>query len=96
MKEHVRRILDEYEEGRITATGFILDLFNEVKHADLREALESLPVDLVEQVREFVENYRPEMKVFRGPPPDPIAVEIAKELLAGKVKSTSAVFDPSR
>lgn len=96
MNEDVRRVLDDYEEGRATATGFILDLLNNVKHADLKEALESLPVDLVERVREFVVTYRPEMKAFRGPPPDPIAVEIAKELLAGKVKSTSAGFNPSR
>jgi hypothetical protein len=95
MKEDVRRILDEYEEGRITATGFILDILNKVNHADLKEALESLPVDLVERVREFVVNYRPEMKVFRGPPPDLIAVNLAKELLAAKVTSTSAVLDPS-
>ena len=96
MKEDVRRILDEYEEGRTTASGFILDLLNKVNHADVKEALESLPVDLMERVREFVVNYRPEMKVFRGPPPDPIAVSIAKELLATKVASTSAVLDPSR
>jgi hypothetical protein len=95
MKEDVRKILDEYEEGRITATGFVLDLLNKVNHADLKEALESLPVDLVQKVRDFVEVYRPDMKVFRGPPPDPGAVNIAKELLAGKLKSTSGAFDPS-
>ena len=96
MKEHVRRILDEYEEGRITATGLILDILNKVDHADLKEALESLPVDLVERVREFVENYRPEMKVFRGPPPNLVAVKLAKELLAMKAISTDSLLDPSR
>ena len=96
MKEVVRRILDEYEKGRITATGLIFDLLSKVNHADLKEALESLPVNLVERLREFVVNYRPEVKVFRGPSPDPSAVKIARELLAGEVKSTSAVFDPSR
>jgi hypothetical protein len=95
MNEDVRRILVEYEEGRTTASGFILDLLNTVNHADLKEALESLPVDLVERDTEFVVNYRPDMKVFCGPPPDPIAVSIAKELLATKVTSTSALLDPS-
>jgi hypothetical protein len=50
MKEDVRRILDEYEKGRITATGLILDLLSKVNHADLKEALESLPVNLVERL----------------------------------------------
>ena len=88
MKENLKSMLDLYEEGRITSTGFILDLFNKVNHVDLKDVLESLPVDLIEQVREFVENYRPEMKVFRGPPPDPIAVSLARELLATNANQT--------
>ena len=56
MKKHVRRILDEYDEGRITATGFILDLLGKVNHADLKECVESLPVDHVERMREFCRN----------------------------------------
>jgi hypothetical protein len=88
MKENLKSMLDLYEEGRITSTGFILDLFNKVNHVDLKDVLESLSVDLIEQVREFVENYRPEMKVFRGPPPDPIAVSLARELLAAKANQT--------
>jgi hypothetical protein len=88
MKENLKSMLDLYEEGRITSTGFILDFFNKVNHVDLKDVLESLPVHLIEQVREFVENYRPEMKVFRGPPPDPIAVSLARELLAAKANQT--------
>jgi hypothetical protein len=88
MKKPYGKILREYEEGRITSTGFIIDLLNTVNHDGLKEALEALPSDLVERVREFVENYRPDMRVFRGPQPDPSAVTMAKELLGKTVKST--------
>jgi len=86
MKSSCRKILDHYEEGRITATGFIIDFLNTANQDDLREALEVLPPDLLERLRVFVESYRPEMRVFRGPPADPAAVKMAKELLANTVK----------
>jgi hypothetical protein len=88
MVKPYRWIMDEYESGRITSTGFIIDLLSTVNRDDLKEVLEALPSDLVEQVRDFVESYRPDMRVFRGPPPDPSAVIMAKELLSKAVKST--------
>ena len=88
MKSPCRNLLDDYAAGRITPTGFVVDLLNTVNHDDLQEALEMLPADLVGPVRDFVESYRPDMRVYRGSPPDPSAVKIAKELLTKTVKST--------
>ena len=96
MKKHVRRILDEYDEGRITATGFILDLLGKVNHADLKECWNHCRWITWKECESFVEIYRPDMKVFRGPPPDPARSRLLRKMLAGMAKSTSGVFDPSR
>jgi hypothetical protein len=87
MKPSCKKVLDNYEEGRITATGFIIDFLNAADQDDLKEALEVLPANLLERLRDFVATYRPDMRVFRGPPPKPSAVRMAKELLANAVKS---------
>jgi hypothetical protein len=87
MKPACRKVWDQYQEGRITATGFIIDFLNAADPDDLREALEILPADLLEKLREFIRGYRPDMRVFRGTPPSPGAVKMAGEVLAEPVKS---------
>jgi hypothetical protein len=88
MKKTYINILNKYEQGRITSSGFIIELLNSLNHDELKDALELLPSDLVERVRVFVESYRPEMRVFRGLAPDLDAVEMARELLTRAVRST--------
>ena len=88
MKPSCKKVWDHYEEGRITPTEFIIDFLNAADQDDLREALEVLPTDLLERLRGFVESYRPDMRVFRGPPADPAAVKRAKEVLANTARST--------
>jgi hypothetical protein len=87
MKPACRKAWDHYEEGRITATGFIIDFLNAADPDDLREALDVLPADLLEKLSEFLREYRPDMRVFRGDPPSPSAVAMAREVLAEAVKS---------
>jgi hypothetical protein len=89
MKPACKKVWDHYDEGRITATGFIIDFLNAADPDDLREALGVLPTDLLEKLREFVRDYRPDMQVFRGSPPSPSAVRMAREVLADPVKSVS-------
>lgn len=89
MKPACQKAWDHYEEGRITATGFIIDFLNAADPDDLREALGVLPPDLLEELREFVRDYRPDMRVFRGTAPSPEAVTMAREVLAEPVKSGS-------
>ena len=88
MKPSCGRILRHYNEGRITATGFIIDFLNTADQDDLKETLEVLPPELLERLKDFVATWRPDMRVFRGPPPDPSAVKMARELLASTAKST--------
>jgi hypothetical protein len=89
MKPGCKKAWDHYEEGRITATGFIIDFLNAADPDDLREAPGVLPADLMEKLREFVREYRPGMRVFRGSPPSPGAVAMAREVLADPVKTGS-------
>ena len=89
MKPACQKAWDHYEEGRITATGFIIDFLNAADPDDLREALGVLPPDLLEELREFVRDYRPDMRVFRGTALSPEAVTMAREVLAEPVKSGS-------
>jgi hypothetical protein len=91
MREAHRKILRYYEEGRITATGFILDLLNDANRDDLKEMLDVIPPDLLKKLRDFVVSYRPDMKIIRGDPPDPSAVRVAKELLTGTIEAPSVV-----
>jgi hypothetical protein len=88
MNPSYTKILDHYEEGRITSTGAIIRLLNITDRDELKEALEILPPELLEQLRDFVRRWRPDLKVFRGPPPDPIAVGMARDLLASTAKAT--------
>jgi hypothetical protein len=87
MRDSGKRILDHYEEGRITATGAILRVLDLKEQEEMREAIELLPADLLERLKDFVRRYRPAMLIFPGPPPRPRAVKMAIELLADPVKS---------
>jgi hypothetical protein len=81
------KILAYYEEGRITAAGAILRLLELTDRREMQETIEALPADLLEKLREFVRDYWPGMRVFRGDPPRPDAVAMAREVLAEPVKS---------
>jgi hypothetical protein len=87
MKPACKKAWDHYKEGRITPTGFIIDFLNAADPDDLREALGVMPADLLERLREFVRDDRPDRLVFRGPPPSPSAVRMARDVLADPVKS---------
>ena len=87
MKKSYMQILKEYEEGRTTAAGFSLDLLTLLTQDELRDALELLPAEHVEVVRDFIETYRPQMRVFRGSLPASSMVKFAQEVLTKTVKS---------
>jgi hypothetical protein len=89
MRTPGERILDHYEEGRITATGAVLRVLELTDREDMREAIELLPPEILEKLRDFIRVYRPDMLVFPGPPPGPAAVEMARGVLAEPVKSGS-------
>ena len=81
-----KKILDHYDEGRITATGAILRLLELNDREEMKETIEGFPPELLEKLREFVKDYWPGMRVFRGAPPSSDAVTMAREVLAEPVK----------
>lgn len=81
-----KKILAYYEEGRITATGAILRLLELTDRREMEETIEALPPDLLEKLREFLREYRPDIRVFRGDPPSPGAVAMAREVLSESVR----------
>ncbi len=71
--------LRRYEEGRITAKGLILVVLSLTGKRRLSRILEALPADILKQLKDFVDNYRPGIEVFRGPRPKMQAVRFVIE-----------------
>ena len=88
MRPSCKKILDYYEEGRITRTGAVLRLLDLSDQEEMREAIEALPPEVLEELRDFLESYRPDMLIIRGRPPKPSAVKMAKEVLADTARPT--------
>ncbi len=74
-----RQLVRRYEQGRITATGLILGVLSLPGKRRLTKMLETLPADVLEQLKDFVENYKPEMRIFHGPRPNLQAVRWVRE-----------------
>ena len=72
---------------RTTATGAVLRLLGFTNRDQMKEIIDALPADLLKELREFVREYQPGTRVFRGSPPDPSAVRIAEVLLTSMVKA---------
>ena len=74
-----QQLLQRYKEGRITATGLILDVLSLPGKQRLTKILEALPLDILEQLKDFVEDYKPEREVFRGLHPKTETVRFVTE-----------------
>lgn len=75
------RLLKRYLAGQDTETGFILDVLNISDERTIRHALKTMPTELSKRLADFVNQYRPEMRVFNGRPPKMRTVEIVRRLL---------------
>jgi hypothetical protein len=91
------QLLRRYEEGRLTAQGLILAVLGITGKKRLAKIVEALPGDLLELLKDFVDHYRPGMRVFHGPLPKISAVRIVREWFddAGARKKTTRAFEPS-
>jgi hypothetical protein len=102
-KDRQRRqcgVMSDLTSRRVGACPFYLDTRHDspkVDTAPQSDALCCSQVMAIEQIRHVpriacpfrpVESYRPDMRAFRGSPPDPSAVKIAKEFFTKTVKST--------
>jgi hypothetical protein len=83
------RILRRYEAGHVTETGLMLDVLRLTDEHDVVQALESMPEDVLDELREFVGYYTPKTSVFNGPRPDMQTVRFVKEWFVRREGATS-------
>jgi hypothetical protein len=81
-------LLRRYKKGHITANGVILSLLNLTGKRRLLRALEILPEDLLQGLKDFVDNYKRQMRVFRGPHPKAQSVRTVREWLKNGARPT--------
>ena len=84
MKPACQKAWDHYEEGRITATGFIIDFLNAADPDDLGESLERLACRPPGEAEGIPPGVLARDRVFRQSPPRPDAVAMAREVLANR------------
>jgi hypothetical protein len=77
-----QQLVEEYEEGKTTATGLMLDLLNLTSKRAVAEALDVLPLQVLRELRAFVAHYSPRTRIFRGPRPRPQNVRLVKDWFA--------------
>lgn len=82
-------LIRKYKEGRITANGVILNLLSLTGKQRLIKALEVLPDELLQKLKDFTDNYKPEMKIFRGSRPKVQSIRIAKEWFKNAARPVS-------
>jgi hypothetical protein len=82
-------LLRKYKEGRITANGVILSLLSLTGKQRLIKALEILPDELLERLKDFTDDYKPEMRIFRGSRPKAQSVRIVKEWFKNATRPVS-------
>jgi hypothetical protein len=73
--------LRQYQDGHITITGLILAVLSQTNKRLVGEFLARLPPDARKELETFVQDYRPRMKVFRGPRPRAATVRLVKDWL---------------
>jgi hypothetical protein len=73
------QLLRHYQEGRITPHGLILTVLSHTGKRRLTKMLDVMPEDVLRLLKDFVDNYRPGIKVFRGPHPKALAVRFVRE-----------------
>jgi len=79
-------LIRKYEEGRLTPTGLILLVLHQSRKQAVVEALELLPPPLLQQLKQFVQDYRPDVSVFHGPTPNPKTIQFVADWLANTTR----------
>ena len=82
-------LLRKYKEGRITANGVILNLLTLTGKQRLITAIEILPDELLQRLKNFTDDYKPEMRVFRGSRPKAQSIRIVKEWFKNAARPVS-------
>jgi hypothetical protein len=80
----LEQAISHYETGRLTATGLMLETLQLVSVRNVDSVLNSLPPEVVEALKQFVQGYRAGVRVFNGPKPSAESVRIVKGWLAAR------------
>ena len=80
----LEKALSQYETGRLTATGLMLETLQLVSVRNVDPILGSLPSDVIEALKRFVQGYHSGVRVFNGPTPSAESVQIIKEWFAAR------------
>ncbi len=76
------KALSHYETGRLTATGLMLQSLQLIDAENVEAIVESLPPEVAETLKRFVDNYHTGIRVFNGPQPSEESVQIVKAWIA--------------
>jgi hypothetical protein len=82
-----QQLLQRYQDGRFTTTGLILAVLSLTNKRVLMETLEILPRNVLRELKAFVDDYRPRMKIFRGPRPRGANVRLVREWFVSAARS---------
>ncbi|MGO9115670.1 MAG: hypothetical protein ACLP9L_41215 [Thermoguttaceae bacterium] len=83
--------ISHYETGRLTDTGLMLETLQLVNAQNVDLILNSLPSEVVEALKRFVQGYHSSLRVFNGPKPSAESVRIVKGWLAERAQLKSKV-----
>jgi hypothetical protein len=89
MRNPAEESLRKYKEGRITANGVILNLLSLTGKQRLIKTLEVLPDDLLQKLKDFTDDYKPEMRIFRAARPKIQSIRIVKEWFKNAARAVS-------
>jgi hypothetical protein len=80
------RLIQHYNAGNYTVTDLVLQTLQLITHDNADAILSSLPREAIVVLKQFVEDYRPGIRVFNAPEPKPDVVQIVKTRLGMKEK----------
>ncbi len=89
------RVLEKYQEGRLTPTGLILETLALPEEEMIDEVLASLPHEVRTRFWLFVDTYGPGTVIVNGPRPREAAVLHARAWLSRYVSESSSCTLPA-
>jgi hypothetical protein len=78
----IDQMVQQYEVGNYTVTDLMLRALELVTDDNIDVVLSSLPKEAIVDLREFVDNYHPGIRVFNAPKPLMDKVHLVKARLA--------------